>query len=242
MTYTYNTDYRSTAYNERIRFLVLHHTAVDFETSLKFLLGNVPEHQVSAHYLVAAQPRTEGIIFQLVDENKRAWHCGPSGWRSHININDTSIGIELVNLDGNKHEYPEEQVQALIYLCRDILNRYDIEPSNVVAHSDISPDRKIDPGTLFPWKRLYDNGIGAWPDDSDIDGFANHTLPDLPTLASKLHAWGYDVHPGASEKEIYIVLNAFRRHFCPRYLEKPLEAHTYAVLLALLKKYNGARI
>lgn len=240
MTYTINTRFQSIAYNQRVRFLVLHYTAVDFDTSMRLLLGNDPNHQVSAHYLVAAEPREDGIIYQLVDENKRAWHSGLSDWRGHTNINDSSIGIELVNPDGNKHEFPGEQVQALVYLCNDILERHEIEPNNVVGHSDISPGRKIDPGLLFPWERLYDNGIGPWPDEEDVSSFLNIPSPDIQTLAAKLRAWGYEIPPKANEEEVNIALNAFRRHFCPRYLGLPIDAQTHATLLALLKKYGGA--
>lgn len=240
MTYTINTNFQSTAYNERVRFLVLHYTAVDFETSMRLLLGNDPDHQVSSHYLIAAEPREDGMIYQLVDESKRAWHAGLSSWRGHTNINDSSIGIELVNADGNTHEFPEEQVQALVYLCKEIFERHDIEPYNVVGHSDISPGRKIDPGLLFPWKRLYDNGIGPWPDERDIAEFSSVPPPDIQTLAAKLRAWGYEISPAANEEEVDIALNAFRRHFCPRYLGLPIDAQTHATLLALLKKYGGA--
>ena len=120
-----------------------------------------PDAQVSAHYLI----EKDGTLWQLVDEEKRAWHAGVSYWEGQRDINSLSIGIELEN---GGHEigyepFPDAQVQALMDLCRDIQARHDIAPDNVIGHEHIAPDRKMDPGPTFPWQVLADAGIATWP-------------------------------------------------------------------------------
>lgn len=170
--------YRSVAsFGHRVRFLVLHYTAQNFADSVKSLTGK----SVSAHYLVPdpteATYQVAGFsgvrIFNLVDENERAWHAGTSQWGTRSNINDTSIGIEIVNLasgDGENITFPPfnpQQIEAVTQLAQNILQRYpDISPVNVVAHSDIAPGRKSDPGPQFPWQQLYQAGVGAWYDEA----------------------------------------------------------------------------
>ncbi len=244
MSFTINTNHRAhpNSYTERIRFLVLHYTSVDFETSMEDLLGENPKHVVSVHYLVGEKARPDGIVYRLVDEDKRAWHAGDSSWRGHTEVNDSSIGIENINLDGNKYPYPDEQVEALIFLCKDIIDRHGIQPYNVVGHEDIAPGRKVDPGKLFPWKRLHDNGIGAWPDEDRVRDFKDVDLPDVQTLGEKLRSYGYEVPEDCQEDKVMEALESFRRHFCPEYLGQPIEADSYAVLLALFEKYPAALI
>lgn len=167
--------YRSVSgFNRRVRFLVFHYTTANFASSVATLTGKY----VSAHYL-APDPTDQTYInagfkdmrlFNLVDESERAWHAGVSTWANRTNLNDTSIGIEMVNLahdegDGNSvfPPYNPTQINAVIQLAFNIMQRYpDIAPTNVVAHSDIAVGRKNDPGPQFPWKKLYKVGIGAW--------------------------------------------------------------------------------
>ena len=101
-------------------------------------------------------------------DNLRSWHAGFSAWKYDTNLNSSSIGIEIVNLDGNRYPYPEKQIEAVIFLMKKLLKEYEVSPANIVGHSDIAPTRKIDPGALFPWERLSDNGIGAWYNQEDI--------------------------------------------------------------------------
>lgn len=140
----------------RIKMLVIHYTADDFRGALTSLTGQA----VSAHYLIPAQPPQlagKPLIWQLVPEQQLAWHAGISFWRGNARINDISIGIELENTgfteeDGRRRFYPFEpaQIAVLEKLLPDIIARYQIAPQNVVAHSDIAPHRKVDPGPLFP--------------------------------------------------------------------------------------------
>lgn len=152
-------------FNERLHpldMLVLHYTGMpDGPSALARMLED-KEPRVSAHYMV----EEDGRIFQLVAEDKRAWQAGRSWWRGDEDLNSRSIGIEIVN-PGHEFGYrpfPDEQIAAVIDLCRGILARWPIPQNRIVAHSDIAPDRKEDPGELFPWKRLSEAGIGLWPE------------------------------------------------------------------------------
>ena len=132
--------------------LVLHHTAVGNEVALRILSGRDPATQVSVHYLVTDEPSPR--VIAIVPEDKVAFHAGQSHWRGVRNLNECSIGIEIVNLDGNVHPYSEAQFATVARLAAEIVQRHGIAPAQVVAHSDIAPGRKLDPGSLFPWKRL----------------------------------------------------------------------------------------
>lgn len=114
---------------------------------------------VSAHYLVGA----DGRIYQLVSEDRRAWHAGPGRWGTITDINSASIGIELDN-DGES-PFPEAQIEALVKLLEDVCKRHGIPPRQVIGHADMAPDRKIDPGKFFPWQALAARGFGVWPAD-----------------------------------------------------------------------------
>lgn len=228
--------YSSNSFDERVRFLILHYTAVDFQTAVQLL-----KDKVSVHYLVSDLLIDGHYIFQLADEEKRAWHAGVSFWAGRVNLNDTSIGIEIVNLDGNINPYPEEQIAAVIDLCKKIIAKYNIAPHCVLAHSDIAPLRKQDPGLLFPWKKLYENGIGAMPDDADILELEKSiTIPSALELQQNLAKYGYQIDlTGNFDEQTVMVLDSFRRHFCPDLIGQALEIKSYATLLALIKKYKS---
>lgn len=163
--YQLDTRRQAQAAYPRIKVLVIHYTADDFDASL----ATLTDKNVSSHYLIPAVPplyHGKPRIWQLVPENDLAWHAGISFWRGATRINDTSIGIELENRGwqksaGSKYFAPFEpaQIQALIPLAKDILARYDIKPQNVVAHADVAPQRKDDPGPLFPWKALAEQEL-----------------------------------------------------------------------------------
>lgn len=139
----------------RANFMVLHHTSNPTAEQALATLTN-PLREVSAHYLVTRQ----GEVVQLVDERRRAWHAGASWWGGLTDVNSVSIGIELDN-DGVE-PYAERQIEALIALMADIGARHRIPGANVLAHGDIAPQRKVDPGANFPWRRLAAAGLGVW--------------------------------------------------------------------------------
>lgn len=237
------------AYNHRVRFLVLHYTSDHADRALKVLTGA----HVSAHYLVGRDPATRNgqpIVRQLVPEHERAWHAGASHWAGRHHLNDTSIGVEIVNLGpidkpGQPRRwqpYSDAQIRAVIALARDIVARYDIKPANVVGHSDIAPGRKIDPGPAFPWRRLYAAGIGAWPAPERVAHyyarFADHP-PDIARLQAKLADYGYDLPvTGQNDARTQTVIRAFQMHFRPAHVNGVADADTLARLWALDAQYR----
>jgi len=142
---------------ETVDTLVLHFTALDLESSLRILRYG----DVSSHYVLGE----DGIAWKILEDNEVAWHAGLSMWGGRPNVNGRSIGVEIVNLDGNTRDYPAAQIAALIELCTQIIAQNPgISPRKVVGHSDIAPRRKDDPGRKFPWKELAEAGIGLWPE------------------------------------------------------------------------------
>lgn len=188
-------------FNERTRAIdtiLLHYTAAGIVSSLDHLCDPQGTNRVSAHYVIAP----DGTILRLVDETKRAWHAGISQWNGLGDVNSSSIGIEIVNLgersDLTAEDYPDQQIAAVIDLCKDIMTRHTIR--HVIGHSDVSVGRKIDPGFHFPWKKLAEAGIGFWTDDL--------IRPKLGKKAM-LEAIGYEV------KDVAQAFTAFQRHFYP---------------------------
>ena len=173
-----------------IDLVVLHYTDM---TSAEEALDRLcdPDAKVSAHYLIDL----DGAVNKLVDEQKRAWHAGVSYWAGHRNVNDISIGIELQNQghDRGLPDYPDAQVSALVDLLRAIQSRHSISTDRIVGHSDVAPDRKIDPGEHFPWDRLAAEGL-AQDAPSDWQSYNPGVLPDA------LLQLGYD--PEVSEDQL----------------------------------------
>jgi N-acetylmuramoyl-L-alanine amidase len=203
-----------------VDLLVLHYTELPLKESLEILGDDTREKRVSAHYVLAE----DGTGYRLVPEDRVAWHAGQSHWRGREALNATSIGIEIVNLHGDRHDYPPRQIAALIELCRAILARHPaIVPQNVVGHSDIAPQRKIDPGRRFPWKTLADAGIGLWPkvNVAPIDG----------DILQALQRFGY-APPGALAAEE--IVKAFQCRFRPACVDGTADRETRALLAGLL--------
>ncbi|WP_261397666.1 N-acetylmuramoyl-L-alanine amidase [Halomonas sp. DP8Y7-3] len=260
----YVVDHRHPArgHNSRVHFLILHYTDENQADSLRALTGP----RVSSHYLLPLPTRRlqgSPVVFQLVPEPRRAWHAGASRWGNRIGLNDTSIGIEIVNQGpdqpwvGSELEppegvgwmpYPDSQIEALIALSRDIIERHGIEARHVLAHSDVAPTRKLDPGPAFPWKRLHDAGIGAWPEPERVAHYAQRfdarqriaggSLPSIETVQRALRAWGYDIEvSGVLDDATRATLRAFQLHFRPADFSGNLDADTCARLWALLERY-----
>lgn len=204
-----------------VDMLVLHYTGMKSGANALDRMCD-PTAEVSAHYMV----EEDGRIFQLVDEGMRAWHAGKSFWRGNNNINQRSIGIEMVN-PGHEYGYrpfPEVQMQSVIWLCKAILSRHAIPARNVVGHSDVAPARKEDPGELFDWKRLAEQGIGLFPSsfgttfanakDVSAGSQANGERFCADTdLSRKMTIYGYDT------TNLPAAITAFQRHFCPHLLD-----------------------
>lgn len=253
--------FQSESFSTRIRFVVIHYTSIDWENSLKVLTNE--RYEVSSHYLIPEggdDTYSDQIkIFQLVDEENRAWHAGISKWEERTNINDQSIGIELVNQaecsvrQGSQYDYTNnyiclfsefdsDQIDQLILLLKDILSRHDeIKPTYIVGHSDISPDRKFDPGPKFPWKKLYENGIGAWYDDQTFEKYNNQfkrKIPDINQIQCALKRYGYGIEiTNKMDEQTFFVIRAFQYHFTPNKSDGSISVDTVSALWALLEKY-----
>ena len=210
-----------------ISMLVLHYTGMpDAASAIERLTD--PAAKVSAHYLVAE----DGQILRLVEEEKRAWHAGSSWWRGVTDVNSASIGIEIVN-PGHEFGYrpfPEEQMDALIPLVADIVQRHGIRAPDVVGHSDIAPARKDDPGELFDWAMLARLGLAAERPTRNL--MAPHWTDAGFLLA--LERYGYDVSkPKAA-------ITAFQRRFRPEHLDGVIDGECRAILLGLLLNPQNA--
>ena len=246
--YQLDTRHQAQAAYPRIKVLVIHYTADDFDASL----ATLTDKHVSSHYLIPARPplhKGKPRIWQLVPEQDLAWHAGVSFWRGATRINDTSIGIELENrgwqkIAGSKRFTPFEpqQIAALVPLAKNIIHSYNILPQNVVAHSDIAPQRKDDPGPLFPWQALAQQGIGAWPDENRVAFYLNGRDPATPVdpaqLLDLLSRYGYEVKPEMTPAQKKRVIVAFQMHFRPARWNGVADAQSLAIAEALLEKYG----
>jgi N-acetyl-anhydromuramyl-L-alanine amidase AmpD len=224
-----------------IQALVLHHTGGNLAGSYEVLQGRKSSHRVGIHYLVTDE--TPPRVIAMVPEAKVAYHAGKSGWRQFDGLNQASIGIEIINLDGNLHRYPAAQQELVAKLCADILRRHPgIAPTEVLAHSDIAVGRKIDPGLLFPWAEFAARGIGAWPLPADVEGYLKSAPKAEPAeLRRLLQTYGYAVEPG--DAGLKLAVEAFQRHFRPKKVDGVADGETVATLRALVKRYRtGATV
>lgn len=231
--------YTSVSQDSRIQFIVLHYTSANLPRSLHLLTRG----EVSAHYLIGDDP--SATVYRLVDENRRAWHAGVSEWRGRTWLNATSIGIEIVNAgyrqteDGHRiwAPYSDAQIDNLIRLLKDIVKRHDIKPENLIGHSDIAPQRKVDPGPAFPWQRLAAAGLIRWPAPGDIarrlaelDG----QLPDARWFQQQLARHGYSVPlQGKLDQATRNVIAAFQMKYRPARYDGHPDLETAALLLAV---------
>jgi N-acetylmuramoyl-L-alanine amidase len=208
--------------DERISMVVLHYTDMPSADAAIARLCD-PAAKVSSHYVITE----EGEVVRLVPESKRAWHAGRSFWRGKSNVNGASIGIELHN-PGHTcgyREFPEAQIDALVPLLHRIVQTYDIPRANVVGHSDVAPQRKLDPGELFPWDRLAQYRL-ALPRPAKLelgDPFDNDGAFYLA-----LERFGYDVSDGKKAVE------AFQRRWRPGKIDGEIDGEVRAILFQLL--------
>lgn len=218
-------------FNERkfpLDMLVLHYTGMeDGPSALERMRDAAAE--VSSHYMVDV----DGTIYQLVDEEMRAWHAGRSGWQGDEDLNSRSIGIEIVNgghniplPDGSLPPYAKVQIDAVIELSKSIIDRHGIPQDRVVGHSDIAPVRKEDPGEHFPWEELAERGVGYWP--------------DIPT-PEQVQEWAHQLGPLTSDSpsDVIGVLQAQLQAIgFPIELTSELDDQTVFVLIAFQRRWN----
>ncbi len=227
---------------ERLDSIILHYTGMEDAAGALAWLRN-PVSEVSCHYFVDEL----GVITQLVSERHRAWHAGQSAWRGQDDMNSRSIGIEIANQGHGAGcpPFPAVQIEAVIRLCQDIVRRHRIEPERILAHSDIAPGRKQDPGEAFPWDQLHAHGVGYW--------LAARTIVEGPVLAKgdqgepvmalqqALRRYGYSLEAnGNFDQATHAVVTAFQQHFRQILVDGRADSSTILTLQALLEGLETA--
>ncbi|MBI1263512.1 MAG: N-acetylmuramoyl-L-alanine amidase [Alphaproteobacteria bacterium] len=228
-----DTSHASEAHDSRVRYIIVHYTAVDFDDSLRLLT----QTGVSSHYLIGRDPAR---IHRLVPEHRRARHAGVSSWRGETYLNTASIGIEIVNrgYDWGAPEdwepYDEAQIAAAAWLIDDIGERHAIAPHRILGHAEVSPDRKSDPGPLFPWRRLAWAGLVPWPDETRLEALTAQyqaAPPDAAWHQARLRAHGYPLEEtGEWDAATHRVLAVFQMRFRPARHDGVTDGQTAALL------------
>jgi N-acetylmuramoyl-L-alanine amidase len=213
-------------FNDRalpIDSIIIHYTDMPrVEETLAWFANH--KSQVSCHYLICEK----GQIYQLVDDEKRAWHAGESYWQGCTDINSCSLGIELAN-PGHSHGYipfPEAQIKSLIELCHSLVNTWTISPTRILGHSDIAPRRKQDPGHLFPWDVLAREGLGLWP----LAKGERHCEELKATKQSSLNVTEALSQIGYETVSPPHTIMAFQRHFQPHKIDGIPDEETYRLI------------
>src|SRR5579862_3815968 len=220
----------------QLDMIVLHYTGMpDVEGAIARLCTAGTD--VSAHYIVLE----DGRIIQCVPESKRAWHAGVATWAGEDDINSCSIGVEIVNPghDWGYPEFPLRQIAAVIALCRGIMLRRGVPSHRVLAHSDVAPSRKKDPGEKFPWHSLANSGVGHWVQPAPIvsgEGIKQGTINDsVRNLQQALARYGYGLSmTGKYDTATMEVVTAFQRHFRPARVDGIADHSTLTTLQSLL--------
>lgn len=221
-----------------VSMLVLHYTGMENgEVALKRLCD--PDAKVSAHYLV----EEDGDIFQMVEENNRAWHSGVSNWNGISDVNSASIGIEIVNggHDYGLPDFPDEQIGAVLWLSQQIIERHKIKPQNVVGHSDVAPGRKIDPGEKFPWNLLAAENIGLWPkgvsEDQRVLFEEGARDRGIAAAQSGLGILGYGIEvTGVMDALTISIVESVQRRFRPAKIDGKIDVQTLDIIGKLASK------
>ena len=207
---------RSPNFEERkkrqIKYILIHYTNLPTtNASLRHLLDK--KNKVSSHYLIDPQGKT----YSLVEDKNIAWHAGISSWKKDKNLNKNSIGIELQNtgLAGKYEKFSNTQILVLEKLIKMLQLKYGISNANILGHSDIAPDRKIDPGPKFPWRKLFNRGIGIMPKLLESKSTQNISSKQIKNLQVLLKKFGYNLKiNGFMDKQTLLVLYAFQSHYC----------------------------
>lgn len=221
----------------RPRLLILHYTGmVSAERAIHWLAH--PDSNVSCHYVIDEA----GTITQMVAEQARAWHAGASHWAGETDINSVSIGIEIQNPGhaGGYPDFPRAQMQAVAALSRDITARHGIPPAGVLAHSDVAPGRKIDPGEKFDWAWLAEQGVGHWVTPAPLvcgdEGYAvGEESRDIAEVQALLCRYGYDTEPtGVLDERTCTIVRAFQLHFRQQRVDGRIDRSTLDTLARLV--------
>ncbi|MBS7325912.1 MAG: N-acetylmuramoyl-L-alanine amidase [Thiopseudomonas sp.] len=239
-TLTLDQSHRAQGYDARVSWVVLHYTATDLEHSLHLLTRTA----VSSHYLIDTQR-----IYRLVDEKHRAWHAGDSQWRGRTWLNASSIGIEMVHpgyIDtpaGRQWQpWNPRQIDRLIPLLKTIQTRYDLPVDSIIGHADIAPQRKLDPGPLFPWFRLAREGLIRWPLQQHLQQQIPVYQAELPAAVwfqQQLQSIGYAVAAsGEFDEQTRNVLAVLQMKYRPRLFDGQADAETAAILWSLTAQLN----
>lgn len=228
--------HQATAQSSRVRYIVIHYTYSPYVRALQTLTGP----HVSAHYLISDHDTP--LIYRLVDDTRRAWHAGEGSWYGNPDINTGSIGIEIVNRgpisDTEWQAYSEPQIELSRQLLEMLVRKHGVAPENIIGHSDMAPQRKIDPGPLFPWRELARAGLGRWYDEPKARllqaQYATQPLPSAKVIQELLHQAGYDITPsGVFDTQTKNVIRAFQMHYRPALYNGIMDAETLAILLSL---------
>lgn len=244
--------------NSRIKYIVLHYTATNFKNTIDIFTNNTTSpKEVSAHYVIpekldSSYHYKKLKVFRLVKNAERAWHAGVSAWKGIAGLNDQSIGIELVNQASCQaiaekeyccfSDFDPQQITLLLETLDYLMRKYPhIQATNIIAHSDIAPNRKLDPGPRFPWELLYRHGHGAWFDYQTMIKYAEKftlSLPSVLTIQQALKKYGYTLEAsGELDQQTTQVVAAFQRHFVQDNVTGVMDIKTAAVLFALMEKY-----
>ena len=213
--------------NKNIKFIIIHYTGMQSEIeSIKRLTSK--KSKVSCHYLI----NRKGKVLNMVPDIKVAWHAGKSKWKKFKNLNENSIGIELVN-KGHKfgyQNYTKSQIRCLINLCKKLKKKYNISKTNILGHSDISPHRKIDPGEKFPWKKLSKFNLGTWYKYQNLKINFNSKKKYNSIFFKNLFKIGYRYfHLYKRGKKDKLVIKAFQQRYLPTNVSGVIDKKTLEI-------------
>ena len=217
--------------NAQISFIIIHYTAITSITNSLLHLCK-PENKVSCHYLISQ----EGQIYNLVKENKRAWHAGESFWNNISDLNSNSVGVELdFSNNQRNNKFSTEMINALIYLLKKLIAKYKIKKENILGHSDIAPFRKLDPGSKFPWETLYKYNISFNPSKKNILHrininrwfFKNNIINSKKIVIFIFSYLGYDTNKLKHNKNKFCtLLRSYQSHFIQNNVTGKLDKNT----------------
>lgn len=238
--------YTARSQSSRVKFVILHYTVANLPGSIKTLT----EQAVSSHYLLTDE--AEPKFYVLVDEARQSNHAGLSSWKTFSNLNPASIGIEIVNPGYTDHArgtyapFSQAQIDQLILLLKDIVKRHQIAPQNILGHADVAPQRKQDPGPMFPWQQLAEAGLIAWPDAAQVAAqraVFETQMPDIIWFQKKLAQHGYAVaQSGVLDDATRNVLFAFQSKYRQSRYDGEPDAETAAILDVLTRPQAAAPV